>query len=151
MAKNGDYTKQSRHIARIVHFVRNGEKWKMKNIDWCEGDLQLEDIATKNIFENDLYPIIKYVMVRIDNWDKNIVQAGWQNIGLSMEYEFCKTWLDWVEDSIQSVWNVFIKFDTRKEHWKLSVLEGKQCCSEWKRVLREHHVYREIKSLELTV
>ena len=42
-----------------------------------------------------------------------------------MEQEFYMTILDWVEESTQSVWN-------NVEHWKLSVLEGKQCCSEWK-------------------
>ena len=34
------------------------------------------------------------------------------------------TILDWVEESTQSVWNFCFKFDTRKEHLKLSVLEG---------------------------
>ena len=29
MAKNGRDTKHNRHIARIMHFVRNGEKCKM--------------------------------------------------------------------------------------------------------------------------
>ena len=29
-------TKHTRHIARIMHFVRNGEKCKMHKIDWCE-------------------------------------------------------------------------------------------------------------------
>ena len=29
MAKNGKDTKHTRHIARILHFVRNGEKCKM--------------------------------------------------------------------------------------------------------------------------
>ena len=29
MAKNGKDTKHTRHIARIMHFVRNGEKRKM--------------------------------------------------------------------------------------------------------------------------
>ena len=37
------------------------------------------------------------------------------------------TRIDWFEDSTQSVWNVCIKFDTWKEHWKLYVIEGKQC------------------------
>ena len=41
MAKNGKYAKHTRHIARRVHFVRNGENCKMKNIVWCEGGLQL--------------------------------------------------------------------------------------------------------------
>ena len=34
--------------------------------------------------------------------------------------------LDWVEDLTQSVWNVFIKFDKLKEHWKLPVVEIKK-------------------------
>ena len=29
MAKNGKDTKHTRHISRIIHFVRNGEKCKM--------------------------------------------------------------------------------------------------------------------------
>ena len=40
------------------------------------------------------------------------------------------TRLDWVEELNQSVFNVCIMFDTRKENSKISVLEGKQCCSE---------------------
>ena len=32
----------------------------MHNIDWCEGGLQLEDIGTKNVGENDLNPRMKY-------------------------------------------------------------------------------------------
>ena len=33
LAKNGKYSKNTRHIARIMHFVRNGEKCKMHKID----------------------------------------------------------------------------------------------------------------------
>ena len=33
MAKNGRDTKHNRHIARILHFVRKGEKYKMHKID----------------------------------------------------------------------------------------------------------------------
>ena len=33
MAKNGRYTKHTRHISRRMHFVRNGEKCKMHKID----------------------------------------------------------------------------------------------------------------------
>ena len=40
MAKNGKDTKHTRHIARRMHFVRNGEKCKMQKIKWCEGGLQ---------------------------------------------------------------------------------------------------------------
>ena len=49
MAKNGKYTKHTRHISRGMHFVRNGEKCKMHKIDWCVGGLQLAYIGTKNV------------------------------------------------------------------------------------------------------
>ena len=57
MAKNGEDTKNTRHIARRMHFVRNGEKCKMHKIDWCEGGLQLAEIVTKNVSEPDITPI----------------------------------------------------------------------------------------------
>ena len=66
MAKNGRDTKHTRHIARRMHFVRNGEKRKMHKIEWCEGGLQLADIGTKNVSESDLTPRMKYIMVRLD-------------------------------------------------------------------------------------
>ena len=62
MANNGKDTKHTRHIARRMHFQRNGEKFKMHKIDWCEGGLQLADIGTKNISEPDLTPSMKYIM-----------------------------------------------------------------------------------------
>ena len=67
MAKNGKDTKHTRHIARIMHFVRNVEKYKMHKIDLCEGGLQLADIGTKNVSETDLTPRMKYIMVRLEN------------------------------------------------------------------------------------
>ena len=67
MAKNGTDIKHKIYIARRMHFVRNGEKCKMHKIDWCEGGLQLADIATKNVGEHDLTPMMKYIMVRLDN------------------------------------------------------------------------------------
>ena len=67
MAKNGKDNKHTRHIARIMHLVRNGEECKMHRIDWCEGGLQLADIATKNIDEPYLTPRMKYIVVRIEN------------------------------------------------------------------------------------
>ena len=33
MAKNGKYTKDTRHISRRMNFVRNGEKCNMHKID----------------------------------------------------------------------------------------------------------------------
>ena len=68
MSNNGKDTKNTRHIARIVNFVRNGEKWKIHKIDWSEGGLQLAEIANKNVGDNVLNPRKKYIMVRLDNW-----------------------------------------------------------------------------------
>ena len=67
MANNGKDTKHTRHIARRMHFVRNGEKCRMHKIDWCEGGMQLSAIATKNVSEPDLTPRMKYIMVRREN------------------------------------------------------------------------------------
>ena len=67
MAMNGKDIKHTRHIARKIHFVRNGEKCKMHRIYWCEGGLQLKDICTKNVSELDLTPRMKYIMVRLEN------------------------------------------------------------------------------------
>ena len=39
----------------------------MNKIYLCEGGLQLADIATKNVGEHDLTPIMIYNLVRIDN------------------------------------------------------------------------------------
>ena len=68
MSNNGKYNKHTWHIAIRVRFVRNDEKWKMNRIDWCEEGLQLKDIATMNVGENDLNNWMKYIMVRIENW-----------------------------------------------------------------------------------
>ena len=67
MAKNGRDTKHTRHIARRIHFVRNGEKCKMHKMEWCEGGLQLAHVGTKNVNEPDLTPRMKYIMVRLEN------------------------------------------------------------------------------------
>ena len=66
MAKKIKDTKHTRRIARIMHFVRNGEKCKMHKIDWCEGCLQLEDIGNNNVSEPDMTPRMKYIMVRLE-------------------------------------------------------------------------------------
>ena len=65
MAKNVKDTKHTRQIARIMHFLRNGEKCNMHKIYLCEGVLQLADIGTKNVSEPDLTPRMKYIMVRL--------------------------------------------------------------------------------------
>ena len=66
MAKNGKDTKHTSHITRRMNFVRDVEKCKMHNIYWCEGGLQLVDIATKNVGEHDLTPRMKCIMVILD-------------------------------------------------------------------------------------
>ena len=65
--KNGKYNKQTRHIARRMNFVSNGEKCNMHKIYWCEGGLKLVDIATNYVGETDLRPIMKYIMVILYN------------------------------------------------------------------------------------
>ena len=67
MAKNCKDTKNTRQIARRIHFVRNVEKCKIHKIDWCEGGMQLADIGTKNVSKPDLTPRMKYIMVRLEN------------------------------------------------------------------------------------
>ena len=52
---------------------------KMHKIDWCEGGLQLVDIAPNNVGEPDLTPELKSMMVRLDNWYKTLVQEMWHN------------------------------------------------------------------------
>ena len=56
MENNVKDINNTRNIARRVHFVRNGEKCKIHNIDCCEGGLQLADIAAKHFGEDDFNP-----------------------------------------------------------------------------------------------
>ena len=118
MAKNSKDTKHTRHITRRMDLVRNGEKCKMQKIDWCEGGLQLADIDTNNVSEPDLTPSMKYIMVRLENWDRKLVQEGWQNTGIvyGTRVLYDQTRLSIGLDSIS--WSV------RRT--------GKQCWSEWK-------------------
>ena len=50
MANNNKNTNNTNHITRRVHFMRNGEKYKMHNIDWCEGGLKMLETETKNVW-----------------------------------------------------------------------------------------------------
>ena len=67
MAKNVKDTKHTRKIARIFNLVRNGKNCNIHKIDWYEGGLQFADIATNNVGEHDLTPMMKYIMLRLDN------------------------------------------------------------------------------------
>ena len=79
---------------------------KMHKIDRCEGGIQLAHIVTKNVGEHDLTPRMKYIMIRLYNWYRTVVQEGCQNTGYSIEQYLFMTILDWVEYSTQSVWNI---------------------------------------------
>ena len=50
-----------------MNFVRYGEKYKIHNIDWSEGGLQLAEIATNYVGETDITPRMKFIMVRLEN------------------------------------------------------------------------------------
>ena len=63
MTNNVKDTKHTRHYARGMHFVRNGENFRKHKIDCCKGCLQLVDIGTQNVIETDLTPRMKYIMV----------------------------------------------------------------------------------------
>ena len=76
MAKDIKDNKHPRQITRRINFLRNIEQCNMHKIDWCEGVMQLADIATKNVGEHDLTPKMKYIIVRLDNWDRTLLQEG---------------------------------------------------------------------------
>ena len=76
MANYGKYTNKTRRIAIKVNFARNCENFKMNKIDWCEGGMQLADIATKNVGENDLNNRTKYIILIIDNLRENNCTRG---------------------------------------------------------------------------
>ena len=67
MAKNGNYTKHTRHISIIMHLVRNGEECNLQNTLWYKGGMQMTDIGTNNIREDELNNILGYSMVIIDH------------------------------------------------------------------------------------
>ena len=67
MSNNGRDIKQTRHIYRGKNFVRYGEQYNIKKSVWSEGGIQLSDIGTKSVKENELSPRLGYTMLIIDN------------------------------------------------------------------------------------
>ena len=67
MANNGKDIKHTGNISRIINFVINGEECNFQKKVWCEVGLQLTDIGTKNVREYELYHILGYPMVILDN------------------------------------------------------------------------------------
>ena len=69
-------------------------------------------------------------------WGSARIQDSlWYKSSVWLDYIALSTWLNHFEMFLS-------KFDTWKEHLILYVQE-KQCCSEWKTVLKENHVYIE--------
>ena len=68
MANNGKDTKHTRHISRIIYFVINGKEWNLHKKCLFEVRLQLSDIGTKNVREDEFNPILGYTMVIFGNW-----------------------------------------------------------------------------------
>ena len=66
MAKNGKDTKHTRHIARRIHFVRQGEALGFHKTHWIENLLQCADIGTKNVRPDEIKPRLKYMMVVVE-------------------------------------------------------------------------------------
>ena len=103
MAKNGRDTKNTRPIARKMHYVRNGEKCKMHKIDWCEVGLQLADIGTKNVSEPDRTPRMKYTMCMAKNGNdtKHNIHIA-RRMHSVRNGEKCKMHkIDWCEGGLQ--------------------------------------------------
>ena len=67
MAKKINDTKHTRHITKIMHFVRNGDECNLNKKVWCERCLQLEHFLTNNDREYELDPRLGYAMLIIDN------------------------------------------------------------------------------------
>ena len=95
MSKNRKETKQTRHISRIMHFVRNGEEFNLHKKVWCEEGLQLAEIWTDNIREYGLNNKLRYYMVRLYN-RKNTCTRG--VIGYRRgKRTMCSELIDWIE------------------------------------------------------
>ena len=67
MAKNGKYTKHTKHIYRRIHLVGNGAECNLHKIFWCEGGIQMSDIGTKSVRGDELDPILGYAIEILDN------------------------------------------------------------------------------------
>ena len=90
IAKNGRDTKHTRHIARRMHFVRNGGKFNMHNFYWCEVGLQLADIGTKNVSEPDLTPrMMRMLIHELLNKDPDIFPEEASLILLDIKSAVC--------------------------------------------------------------
>ena len=87
----------------------------MHRIYWCDGGLKLEDIGTKNVSEPDLTPRIKCIMVRLENWDRTLVQEVWHNTrivyGTRVMYDYTRLvlGLDSISLNVRRTWKLSIQ------------------------------------------
>ena len=58
-------TKHTRHVARRYHYVHQGEKTGAHSLNWCNADLQLVDIGTKNLDGAQIRPRLSYLFVDV--------------------------------------------------------------------------------------
>ena len=107
----------------------------MHNIEWCKGGLQLADIDTNNVGENWFKSQNEIFRGKAWHMRENTCTRGviWYRIVYATIVMYDLTRLSWGFDSISL--KCFIRFYTRKEHLKLSILEennvvlnGKLCC-----------------------
>ena len=68
MSKIGNNIKHTRHVSRRMYFVINGEEWNLHKTVLCEVGLQLADIVTKNVREDEFNTRLIYNMVILDRW-----------------------------------------------------------------------------------
>ena len=98
MAENGKDTKQTIHISRKIHCLRNGEEWNLHKIVWCEVGLQLVVIGTKNVWEDELNPRFGYDTIMLVNFQNTctIDVTGYRRFWRTM----CSELLDLIDLSI---------------------------------------------------
>ena len=67
MTENEKDTKRTRHIARRIHYVRNGQLLGAHILNYIPADLNLADPGTKNLGADQLDPRMSHVMVQLDH------------------------------------------------------------------------------------
>ena len=117
MDKNSKDTKYTIHITRRMNLVRKIKNSKIcieqYNIkEFCKWQtLQLAEIGTKNVRDDELNPILEYTMVRLDSCQNTCT------IGVKVDRRVWgtrrsddSTWLSWYEiDSISFKCSIILK------------------------------------------
>ena len=99
MENNGKDIKHTRHVSKIMQLVRNSQELNLHKTVWCEVGLQLADIGTNNVREDELNPILRYAMLILEHlqniFTRGVIQCSrvWRKM--------CSGLLDWIELRIQ--------------------------------------------------